>query len=372
VVTPAGRGPDGFYAGYAEADTFEAWADVARHYKLDPSLVDVSGYSMGGFGTYRLLARYPDLFARGFSVVGAPGAVDGDLTSLRNTPLLAWNAQNDELVPITETEATVRELTAAGLRFVEDIFNTADHLTLATNDWYQPGAEFLGDHRVDRSPPRVTYVLDPAQDAPAAGVVADHAYWLSGLTPRNRAAKGTIDARSEPFGREDPAVLPVKTSAGTLNGGQHGQMPFISTEQDWGAAPLAPRADMLFVSAINVATATVDAGRARLNCSPTLVVHSDGPLDLRVVCPPPHTGRLPSCSSSVRLILPRVRGARIVEVVVMRRRRHLRGVHGRNLRSVAFHRVTRRAFSVRVYMFVRGRHVKLRRIVLIRTVPPCR
>src|SRR3954464_14062863 len=104
VITPAGRGPDGFYAGYAEADTFEVWADVARLYKLDPDWTVVSGYSMGGFGTYRMLARYPDLFARGFSVVGIPGTVNDQLPSLRNTPLLAWNAQNDELVNIQDSE----------------------------------------------------------------------------------------------------------------------------------------------------------------------------------------------------------------------------------------------------------------------------
>ncbi|HUS23615.1 MAG TPA: glucodextranase DOMON-like domain-containing protein, partial [Candidatus Binatia bacterium] len=57
VATPAGRGPDGFYAGIPEADTFEVWADVARHYALDPEWVAVTGYSMGGFGTYRMLAR---------------------------------------------------------------------------------------------------------------------------------------------------------------------------------------------------------------------------------------------------------------------------------------------------------------------------
>jgi pimeloyl-ACP methyl ester carboxylesterase len=51
VLTPGGRGPDGFYAGMAEADTFEAWADVARRYKLDPEQATVNGYSMGGFGT---------------------------------------------------------------------------------------------------------------------------------------------------------------------------------------------------------------------------------------------------------------------------------------------------------------------------------
>ena len=36
-LTPESRGPDGVYDGYAEADVFEAWADVARHYQLDPA-----------------------------------------------------------------------------------------------------------------------------------------------------------------------------------------------------------------------------------------------------------------------------------------------------------------------------------------------
>jgi hypothetical protein len=57
VITPSGRGPDGGYAGVAEADTFEVWNTVAHLYVLDPDWVTVSGYSMGGFGTYRLAER---------------------------------------------------------------------------------------------------------------------------------------------------------------------------------------------------------------------------------------------------------------------------------------------------------------------------
>ncbi|MGZ6792372.1 MAG: prolyl oligopeptidase family serine peptidase, partial [Mycobacteriales bacterium] len=152
VLTPAGRGPDGFYAGVAETDTFEAWADVARHYRLDADRTVVTGYSMGGFGTYRMLARWPDLFARGFSVVGAPGSVGDQLVSLRNTPLLAWNSGADELVDIRTSEAAVTALTAAGVRFQENLHPTADHLTLAANDEYGPGAAFLLADRVDRDP----------------------------------------------------------------------------------------------------------------------------------------------------------------------------------------------------------------------------
>src|SRR5213079_2095853 len=47
-ASPEGRGPDGSYKSYAEADFFEMWADIARHYKLNPDLTDITGYSMGG------------------------------------------------------------------------------------------------------------------------------------------------------------------------------------------------------------------------------------------------------------------------------------------------------------------------------------
>jgi hypothetical protein len=91
MASPEGRGPDGSYESYAEADVFEMWADVARHYKLNPDLVDVSGYSMGGGGTYRLATRYPDLFARAFPIVGPPTSA-ATFKSLRNVPVMAWYA----------------------------------------------------------------------------------------------------------------------------------------------------------------------------------------------------------------------------------------------------------------------------------------
>ncbi len=73
VITPEGRGPDGWYWGHAGADTFEVWADVARHYRLDRNWTAISGYSMGGYGTYKFATQYPDLFARANPVVGPPG-----------------------------------------------------------------------------------------------------------------------------------------------------------------------------------------------------------------------------------------------------------------------------------------------------------
>jgi hypothetical protein len=357
VVTPNGRGPDGFYAGMPEADTFEVWADVARHYKVDPSLTDVSGYSMGGFGTYRLLARWPDLFARGFSVVGAPGSVGDQLASLRNTPLLLWNATADELVNIQTSESARAAVEAAGLRYAENLYADADHLTLATNDWFLPGAEFLGDNRVDLAPPHVTYVVDPSEDSAAAGAVGDHAYWLSGITARDGKAAGTLDARSVAFGVGDPPVTPQAPSGGTLDGGSHGPMPFVRREQTWGAAPAAPAADRLVVNAKNVSGAVVDTRRARLSCAPQLDVTSDGPLNLQIDCAPLRT---PRCARTVTVRLPHVKGERNVAVSGA----HVRRAHGRNLRRAVVRRSSRRAFTLRMRVRTSaGRSIAVRRRV---------
>jgi len=279
VLTPSGRGPDGFYAGIAEADTFEAWADVARHYPLDPGWTDVSGYSMGGFGTYRLLARWPDLFARGFSVVGAPGSVDDQLVSMRNTPLLLWNATADELVNLQTSEDALAADVAAGLHVEEHLFATADHLTLAANDEYTPGADFLGTTRVDRDPSHVTFVVDPTEDSQLAGTVADHAYWLSDITPRGKG-NATVDVRSAAFGAPDPTQGPLAQGGGALTGGEIPALAYVSRATTWVPAGTVAHHDELDITATNVARVVIDTTRARVTCGVHLRVKSDGPLDV--------------------------------------------------------------------------------------------
>jgi pimeloyl-ACP methyl ester carboxylesterase len=277
VLTPEGRGPDGFDAGVPEADTFEAWADVARHYPIDPTSVDVSGYSMGGFSTYRLLARWPDLFARGFSVVGAPGSVADQLISIRNDPLLLWNVDADELVNLHTSEQAVSDDEAAGLQFEEDLFLTADHLTLAENDEYGPGVAFLGTATVDRDPSRVSYVVDPTEDS--AGVVADHAYWLSGLTTRGKG-DATVEALSKGFGEGIPPVEAVQQGGGALTGGEIPALAYVSRSQSWEKTPSVPVADELVITAKNLATMTIDVARARVTCDVKLDVQTDGSLTI--------------------------------------------------------------------------------------------
>lgn len=281
LASPESRGPDGSYKSYAEADVFEMWADVARHYRLNPGLTDVSGYSMGGAGTYELATRWPDLWARAFPIVGPPTS-GASFTSLRNIPVMAWYGQSDELVGPELSEQAFLNAQQAGIRYDHWIFTPAGHITEGNNDEFGPAAAFLGDHTVDRNPAHVTYVVDPSLDSKADSP-ANHAYWLSALTPRAAGSAAKVDAASHAFGVGDPPVLAVALSASTLNGGSHGPIPYQRRTLDWGATPAEASADRLDITARNLATATVDVARARVDCNVNLHVDSDGPLKLHLV-----------------------------------------------------------------------------------------
>ena len=151
VITPESRGPDGFNDGLAGADVFEVWADVAAHYRLNPRWTVITGYSMGGMGTFKLAEEFPDLFAKAQPTVGY-SAVNALVPSLRNIPFLMWNMATDELVPPASYGPTALALDSAGYRYELDVYSPGEHLTLAINDQYAPAAAFLGTTMVNRNP----------------------------------------------------------------------------------------------------------------------------------------------------------------------------------------------------------------------------
>jgi hypothetical protein len=205
------------------------------------------------------------------------------LGSVRNIPFLIWDEKTDELVPIAGVKEQVKRFDELGYRYEFDEFQTGDHLTLAINDEFAPAAAFLGTETVNRNPVHVTYTYNPTMDFPADGTTAGHAYWVYGVTLREAggsAPLGTVDVRSEGFGRGDPPVNPTETGAGALTGGQDPAIPYTSETKTWGPAPAAPKRDALDIAATNVSGVTIDAKRAKVNCAATLNVTTDGPLSV--------------------------------------------------------------------------------------------
>ncbi len=299
VVTPAGRGPDGWYHGYSGADAFEVWADTARHHRLDPSRSAIAGYSMGGYGTWKLAGQFPDLFARAQPTVGPtrigpfPGTdTVGLVSSLRHIPFLIWLGAGDESVPPAGAIPNTQRLDALGYRYEQNVFRpfglpfVPDHFILAFNDQYAPAAEFLGDATVARNPARVTYAYDPAFDFPQAGLSAGHAYWVSKVRPRSTATGApvaTIDVRSHGFGAGDPPVGALEQGTSSLPSViLPPGLPFDFQRRDWGTPTPARALDRLDIEVTNVASVTIDPWRARVSCRTTVNITSDGPLDVEL------------------------------------------------------------------------------------------
>jgi hypothetical protein len=311
VITPEARGPDQFYQGLGGADVFEVWADVARLYDLNPAYTDITGYSMGGMGTFKLGAQFPDLFGRAQPTVGFEPNADV-LASMRNLPVLMWNNSGDELVNVSDYSQTAMKLANLGYRYELDVYQPCasslcsplfpDHLELAVNDQFAPAAAFLGTAQVDRNPSHVTYVLDGARNYSQYAMNGDHAYWVSGLTLRSQShtasngdPEGQIDAFSHGFGVGDPvasgAGSPLASglgtpTPGTLSGGNMGDLHYLAFSQTWGPKPPGPRSDAIDVTATNIATAALDVRRARVDCNAKVNVTTDGPIAITLVgCP---------------------------------------------------------------------------------------
>ncbi len=295
VLTPEGRGRCLWYWSEAGADAFEAWADAGRHFRLDPTYNAVSGWSMGGYGSYKFVAQFPDLFATALPDIGCVSAETGWVgeptpsisgpdaeilnlaASYRNVPILAANANTDTIC-VTSSQLELRDrLQALGYRVDWREY-------VGTHGPYYPtaaeSAAFLGDARVNPNPRHVSYVLDGGMQEPTWGLTANHVYWLSGLKIRDAAANnnlGTVDAASHGFGLVDPRVDPVLATSGTSGS-------FVYTGQSTTWQPPRPVAatDELDLTLGNITTVTIDPRRAHVDCHVHLHVTSDGPVTIHL------------------------------------------------------------------------------------------
>lgn len=85
---------------------------LLQEYPIDPSRIYVTGVSMGGFGTWDLLARFPNKFAAAVPICGG-----GDLQTasrIKHIPIWAFHGAKDEVVSPKRSRSMVTALQNAG------------------------------------------------------------------------------------------------------------------------------------------------------------------------------------------------------------------------------------------------------------------
>lgn len=360
VVTPRGRGTSTWYVSRAHQDFFEVFDDVHTLLpNIDPRRRYLSGYSMGGYGTYLFGLLYPDLFAAGYSTSGAltqgawtgvgpdsplcagedvpiPGLGDGNacfiqandgdadaqltwrlLENARHLPLAIHHGSSDQLVPITGITRAGERLTRLGYRHDLLTFLGYEHFTQAILDEWRDGADYMAQFTAPENPRRVTYRISPAllravntirHDGEPFGFDPDGAWWVSDMVlhddnPEDTANFGRIDAVSEAIATTEILPLPrtgLEQGSTPVAAPLGHSTPFVRSGLAWQALDPAATANAFSVNAENLAEATLDVARMQLDTASVITgrIESDRLLRLTLA---ELSGPLTACIDGMRI-----------------------------------------------------------------------
>ncbi len=155
LVSPQCPPPEG-----AMKDVPEAWKTnqliqlldrLENELQIDRSRVYVTGLSMGGYGTWRLVAAHPERFAAAVPICGGAASDPEKMAkTLRQVPIWAFHGGQDKVVPLSKSEKMVSAIQRAGGDVKLTVYPDVEH-----NSW-QPTYdnpqvfEWLLEHRKPR------------------------------------------------------------------------------------------------------------------------------------------------------------------------------------------------------------------------------
>jgi predicted esterase len=114
VVCPKGRGSASMYAGEAEKDVMDVIAAMRRDYNVDADRIYLTGHSMGGYGTWSLAPKYPDLFAALAPIAG--GGNPQALSKIKHVPQIVIHGDKDPTVPVERSRVMVKAAQELGIK----------------------------------------------------------------------------------------------------------------------------------------------------------------------------------------------------------------------------------------------------------------
>lgn len=101
---------------------------LEEDHPIDPERIYIGGLSMGGFGTWDALSRWPWRFAAAFPICGAgdPSTVD----RFAHIPIWVFHGEDDAVVPVEASRLMVDHLRNAGSKVIYTEFPKVNH-----NSW---------------------------------------------------------------------------------------------------------------------------------------------------------------------------------------------------------------------------------------------
>lgn len=87
-------------------------ADLTDHLPIDESRIYLTGSSMGGFGTFGIAAKYPQVFAACVPLCGGGDVKSAEI--LKDIPFWVFHGDKDDMVPVERSRAIVEAVKKAG------------------------------------------------------------------------------------------------------------------------------------------------------------------------------------------------------------------------------------------------------------------
>lgn len=140
LVGPRGRHLSDHYSGQSENDVVDIITNAKKMFKIKTTLI--FGFSMGGYGTWRMTLKHPELFDGAFIAAGFPNFGTNEDDDMRNhigktndIEFFVIHGTADRSVSIKSTDEFIEKLKKAGYSVRYERIEGEDHGNLSTEKY---------------------------------------------------------------------------------------------------------------------------------------------------------------------------------------------------------------------------------------------
>jgi predicted peptidase len=109
----------------AETAVLELLDLLKNNYNIDEKRILITGFSMGGIGTWYLVARYPQIFSAAVPISSAVNLET--IKGIKDIPLYVIHSRQDEIFPIKHVQEMVQILKDNGASIQFEIIDGVSH-----------------------------------------------------------------------------------------------------------------------------------------------------------------------------------------------------------------------------------------------------
>ena len=113
----------------SESAVLELILLLMKEYRIDSDRIAITGYSMGGAGTWHMASRHPEIFSAAIPI-SAPADVPGT-PIIQDVPLYIIHGEKDELIPVLDVKLLYHKQKNSGAEIKMIIVAGASHYQLA-------------------------------------------------------------------------------------------------------------------------------------------------------------------------------------------------------------------------------------------------